>query len=98
MNLDPQFEVSFVRVIGLLGFILATVAFFLMMSGMTDYYGQDAGTMMFVAFIMCTALAFIGLMISTLAQILATLQSIEKHLAEGATVTKKKTTEKKKTA
>jgi len=86
-------EASFVRIVGLLGFILATVAFFLMLSGMTDYYGQDAGAMMFVGFIMCTALAFAGLMMSTLAQILTTLQSIEKLLGEGAP---KKKTEKKK--
>lgn len=99
MNLDPQIEASFVRIIGLLGFILATVAFFLMLSGMTDYYGQDAGTMMFVAFVMCTALAFVGLMISTLAQVLMTLQSIEKLLAgDKETGTTKKKTEKKKAA
>lgn len=96
MNIDPQIEASFVRIIGLLGFILATVAFFLMLSGMTEYYGNDAGTMMFVAFVMCTALAFVGLMISTLAQVLMTLQSIEKLL--GGEKEPKKKAEKKKAA
>lgn len=97
MSLDTKFEASFVRIVGLLGFILATVAFFLMMSGMTDYYGQDAGSVMFMAFIMCTALAFVGLMISTLAQVLMTLQSIEKILAEqkGAKPAAKKAASKK---
>lgn len=82
MNIDPQFESSFVRIVGLMGFILATVAFFLMLSGMTEYQGREAGALMFTGFIMCTALAFAGLMISTLAQVLATLQNIEKLLKE----------------
>lgn len=81
MNLDPEFEASFVRVVGLMSFILATIAFFLMLSGMTDYQGQDLGALMFLGFIMCTALALAGLMISTLAQILAILQKIETLLA-----------------
>lgn len=102
MNLDPDFEASFVRIIGLLGFILATVAFFLMMAGMAGYPTQDAGSVLFMAFIMCTALAFVGLMISTLAQVLKTLQNIEKLLADqkkdGGGSTKSKTTTKKKKA
>ena len=96
MSLDPKFEASFVRIIGLIGFILATVAFFLMMSGMTGSYGQNADSVMFMAFVMCTALAFAGLMISTLAQVLLTLQNIEKLLAAQNKLmkgsTKKKTT------
>ncbi len=103
MSLDVEFEASFVRIIGLMGFILATVAFFLMMSGMTGAEGeQDADDVMFVAFVMCTALAFAGLIISTLAQMLSTLQNIEK-LLEGQskpikkTPAKKTTTKKKKT-
>lgn len=82
MKMDPDFESTFVRVIGLFGFILATVAFFLMMSGMTEGYGEDPGSVMFMAFVMCTALAFVGLMISTLAQVLRTLKSIETLLAD----------------
>ena len=81
MKMDPGFEATFVRIIGLFGFILATVAFFLMMSGMTEGYGEDPGSVMFMAFVMCTALAFVGLMISTLAQVLRTLKSIETLLS-----------------
>lgn len=97
MNLN--LEASFVRVIGLLGFILATVAFFLMMAGKTGYPTQDASSVLFMAFIMCTALAFVGLMISTLAQVLKTLQNIEKLLADqkkSASATTKSTAKKKK--
>lgn len=100
MKIDSELEASFMRIIGLIGFILATVAFFLMMSGMTEYYGQDSSAMMFVAFIMCTALAFAGLLISSVAGMHRTLVNIEKLLREqsegGKSAAKKTTTKKKK--
>jgi len=77
MKMNNHFEATFVRIVGLLGFILATVAFLLTMSGMTDYYGQDSGSILFMSFIMCMALAFVGLMISTLAQLLRSSRNME---------------------
>lgn len=79
---DGELGNSFVRVIGLLGFILATVAFLLILSGVreADTAGSSAGVVLFTSFIMCAGLAFAGLMITTLAQISDTLRSIENLL------------------
>lgn len=74
---------SFVRVIGLIGFILATVAFILILSGVKEMESEaSGGVVLFTSFIMCAGLAFAGLMITTLAQISDTLRSIEKLLSE----------------
>lgn len=95
MKLDPEFEASFMRIIGLLGFILATVAFFLIMSGMTEFYGQDASSVMFMAFIMCTALAFAGLLVSAMAGIHKTLTNVEKLLKQQNKILENKSSGKK---
>lgn len=75
---------SFVRIIGLIGFICATVAFLLILSGIREAAegGENTGVVLFTSFIMCCGLAFAGLMITTLAQISDTLRSIEALLKE----------------
>ena len=80
---DSELGNAFVRVIGLIGFILATVAFLLILSGVkeADTASENSGVVLFTAFIMCSGLAFAGLMITTLAQISDTLRSIENLLA-----------------
>ncbi|MBU0859193.1 MAG: hypothetical protein KJ667_04590 [Alphaproteobacteria bacterium] len=86
---DGELGNAFVRVIGLLGFILATVAFLLILSGVKDAENaaNSSGIVLFTSFIMCAGLAFAGLMITTLAQISDTLRSIE-NLLKGQQVTK----------
>jgi hypothetical protein len=75
---DGELGNAFVRVVGLLGFILATVAFLLILSGIKSGDAtQSGGVVLFTSFIMCAGLAFAGLMITTLAQISDTLRSIE---------------------
>lgn len=80
---DSELGNAFVRIVGLLGFILATVAFLLILSGVKGSDAADAngGVVLFTSFIMCSGLAFAGLMITTLAQISDTLRSIESLLA-----------------
>ena len=89
---DSELGNSFVRIVGLLGFILATVAFLLILSGVKSADAGDAsgGVVLFTSFIMCSGLAFAGLMITTLAQISDTLRSIEFLLAKQAGVELKK--------
>ncbi len=74
-----QPEATIFRIIGLVGFILAVIAFFLVTSSVSQLGGDgnDTSSVLFMSFIMCAALAFIGLMISALAQILRSLQNIE---------------------
>jgi hypothetical protein len=89
---DSELGNAFVRIIGLMGFILATVAFLLILSGVKAADSGDAsgGVVLFTSFIMCSGLAFAGLMITTLAQISDTLRSIESLLAKQAGVELKK--------
>jgi len=107
MSKDTDLGNRFVRVIGLLGFIFATVAFLLILSGVPTVNEPEnpAGVVLFNAFIMCAALAFAGIMITTLAQISDTLRNIEAALTKqekkpaakkAAAPAKKKTAKKDK--
>lgn len=83
MNKNNELGNSMVRIIGLIGFILATVAFLLILSGIREMEPTtNGGVVLFTSFIMCSGLAFAGLMITTLAQISDTLRNIEKLLSE----------------
>ena len=90
----------FVKVIGLAGFIVATVGFLLVLSGVPTVTDGDsnAGVVLFNSFIMCAALAFAGIMITSLAQISDTLRNIEKLLAKQNKPAAKKAAAKKKPA
>lgn len=80
---DGEFGNMFVRLIGLIGFVLATVAFLLILSGVKSVESeQGGGVVLFTSFIMCSGLAFAGLMITTLAHISDTLRNIEMLLRE----------------
>ena len=74
----------FVRVIGLAGFIVATVGFLLVLSGVPtiEDAANGSGVVLFNSFIMCAALAFAGIMITSLAQISDTLKNIEALLSD----------------
>lgn len=96
---NTDFGNRFVRIIGLLGFIVATVAFLLVLSGVpVDGAAEEAtapGIVLFNAFIMCAALAFAGIMITTLAHISDSLRSIEGLLEKAASNQEKESPAKK---
>ncbi len=96
---DDDIGNRFARVIGLAGFIVATVGFLLVLSGVPTVTDAEnsSGVVLFSSFIMCAALAFAGIMITTLAQIAHTLKNIENLLAGGKDV-KKPAAAKKKAA
>lgn len=78
MKLDNEFEATFVRIIGLVVFILACVGFLLVISGAAEFSQRNSSeTILFVTFAMCVAFAFVGLMISTLAQVLRSIRRLE---------------------
>jgi hypothetical protein len=79
---EGEFGNRFVRVIGLIGFIIATVGFLLALTGVGHNGGSEAGTAMFNSFIMCTALAFAAILVTTMGHISETLKSIEHLLSE----------------
>ena len=79
-KIDGQSEATFAYIVGLIGFILAAVGFILTFSGAAEMQGAEAEGVLFMAFLLCTGLAFVGLMISTLAQLLKSMQKIEKLL------------------
>jgi hypothetical protein len=82
---EGEFSNSFVRAFGLIGFIIATVGFLLTLIGLP---GHDAGgadssnAILFNSFIMCTALAFAAILVTTMGHIAETLKSIERLLIE----------------
>ena len=69
--------------IGLIGALVAVVAFILIATGVETEAGDDHvrnGMILFVSFIMCSGVAFGGLIIMALTQISSTLQRIERLL------------------
>ena len=79
---EGEFGNRFVRVIGLIGFIIATVGFLLALTRTGHEGNADAGAAMFNSFIMCTALAFAAILVTTMGHISETLKSIEHLLSE----------------
>jgi hypothetical protein len=96
---EGEFSNSFVRAFGLIGFIIATVGFMLTLIGVPSHGGDAAAAqsnaVLFNSFIMCTALAFAAILVTTMGHIAETLKSIERLLIEqnGGTA-KAKTTKK----
>lgn len=82
MSNENDLANRFARVMGLAGFIVATVGFLLVLSGVptVSSAANGAGVVLFNSFIMCAALAFAGIAITTLAHISDTLKSIESLL------------------
>jgi hypothetical protein len=75
---------TFVRAIGLIGFIIATVGFLLVLCGVPNggEGGSNSSAVLFNSFIMCTALAFAAILVTTMGHIAETLKSIERLLIE----------------
>lgn len=78
MRLDKGIEASFVRVIGMVVFFLAILCLLAVISGVAELSNQKTSeSVLFMTFIMCVAFAFMGLMISTLAQVLRSVRRME---------------------
>ena len=78
MRLDKGIEASFVRVIGMVVFFLAIICLLAVISGVAELNNQKTSeSVLFMTFIMCVAFAFMGLMISTLAQVLRSVRRME---------------------
>jgi hypothetical protein len=70
--------------IGLVGFVIGVLIFIIIATGL-DTTTEDpvrSGMILFVSFIMCSGVAFGGLIIMALTQISSTLHRIEKILKE----------------
>ncbi len=72
-------------VIGLIGFIIGIIIFIVIAAGLGTTAESDPvrnGMILFVSFIMCSGVAFGGLIIMALTQISSTLNRIEKLIKE----------------
>lgn len=71
--------------IGLVGFIIGVLIFIVIATGIDISDGGDpvrSGSILFVSFIMCSGVAFGGLIIMALTQISSTMMAIRKLLEE----------------
>jgi len=71
-------------VIGLIGFVIGVIIFIIIAAGL-DTSGSDSvrsGMILFVSFIMCSGIAFGGLIIMALTQISSTLHRIERLMKD----------------
>lgn len=69
--------------IGFVGFLLGVAVFVIIASGIdTGEGGPRSGLILFLAFVMCSGVAFAGLIVMALTQISSTLRRIEDILKE----------------
>lgn len=91
-----NFSNALFSIAGLVGFLIGIMVFIVIVSGL-DTSGSDpvrSGMILFVSFVMCSGVAFGGLIIMALTQISSTLIRIEKLL--GGTICAEDNSEAKK--